>query len=254
MSISLYLQKQVIKAPPTEIPNRCLQCCPKLRKMKTHKKIYYIGGMISLILIPVLFWIYAKPTYDNLNLRVLDLGLPYKAKKGEKAQEFIVIPIEGYKYDVVNVPQNFNTETEKKYIKLIESVRRRDIDQTGIKFQLSDDNSYGDVVKLVNLMLKTNQDFWGFDTEKTNAFYFVHKKFEYKKENDFVICGGVIGLDYLDKKDYDYKHANFFQKILKFSPKEIYFLILGYLILVFISLKNLIRFEKKTLQATRYFY
>jgi len=222
--------------------------------MKKHKKIYYVGGMISLIFIPILFWIYAKPTYDNLNLRVLDLGLPYKAKKGEKAPEYAVIPIEGYNYDLVNVPKNLDKETEKKYLALIAKIRKRNIDKSGIKFQFSNENTYGDLVKVVNLMLKVDQDFWGLDTEKSNAFYFVHKKFEYDKENDFVICGGVIGLDYLDKKDYDYQHANYFQKILKFSPKEIYFLIFGYLILAYISLRNIIRFNKKTLQATRYFY
>ena len=218
--------------------------------MKTHKKIFYVRGMISLIFIPIIFWIYAKPTYENLNLRVLDLGLPYKAKKGEKPREYATIPIEGYNYKVVNVPQDFNAKTEKQYISLIETIRKENIDQTGIKFQLSDNNSFGDIVKLVNLMLKTKQDFWGLDTEKTNAFYFVHKKFNYNQENDFVLCGGVIGLEYLDKNDYDYKHSNFFQKLIKYSPNETYYLILGYLVLVYFSLRKLLIFNKKTLQVT----
>ena len=223
---------------------------PRQRKMKTHKKIFYVRGMISLIFIPIIFWIYAKPTYENLNLRVLDLGLPYKAKKGEKPREYATIPIEGYNYKVVNVPQDFNAKTEKQYISLIETIRKENIDQTGIKFQLSDNNSFGDIVKLVNLMLKTKQDFWGLDTEKTNAFYFVHKKFNYNQENDFVLCGGVIGLEYLDKNDYDYKHSNFFQKLIKYSPNETYYLILGYLVLVYFSLRKLLIFNKKTLQVT----
>ncbi|MDY3548949.1 hypothetical protein PG291_10075 [Riemerella anatipestifer] len=212
--------------------------------MKKHRKIYYVGGMISLIFIPIIFWIYAKPTYDNLNLRVLDLGLPYKAKKGEKLSEYMVIPIDGYKYDVVNVPTNFNEETEKKYFALIEKIKKQNIDKTGIKFQFSNENSYGDLVKLINLMQKTNQESFGMDTEKTNAFYFVHRKIEYNDENNIAVCGGVLGREYLDKNDYDYRHSNFIQKIVTYSPKETYYLILGYLILSCFSINKLIKFNK----------
>ena len=217
--------------------------------MKTHRKIYYVGGMISLIFVPIIFWIYAKPTYDNLNLRVLDLGLPYKAKKGEKPPQYAVIPIDGYKYEVVNVPKNFNEETEKKYFTLIEKIKNENIDKTGIKFQFSDENSYGDLVKLINLMQKTKQDMFGVDTEKTNALYLVHRKIDYNDENNIALCGGVIGREYLDKNDFDYRNSNFFQKILKYSPNETYYLILGYLILVYFSLRKLLIFNKKTLQV-----
>ena len=218
--------------------------------MKTHKKIYYVGGMISLIFIPIIFWIYAKPKYDDLNLRVIDLGLPYKLKKGEKASEHIMIPIKGYKYTIVNVPKNFNNETEKIYLTQIEKIIDKNTDKTGIKFQFSDDNTYGDLVKLINLMQKAKQDIFGLDTESTNSFYMVHRKVDYNDKNDFVFCGGVVGREYLDKNDYDYKNSNYFQKVFKYSPKETYYLILGYLILVYISLTRLIQFNKKTLQVT----
>lgn len=217
--------------------------------MKTHKKIYYAGGMISLIFVPIIFWMYAKPAYDNLNLRVLDLGLPAKAKKGQKPPEYAVIPIDGYKYDVVNVPTNFNEEIEKKYFTMIENIENKNIDRTGIKFQFSDENSYGDVVKLVNLMQKANQDRFGLDTGKTNAFYLVHRKTENNAENKISVCGGVIGREYLDKNDFDYQHSNFFEKILKYSPTETYYLISGYLILAYFSLRKLLIFNKKTLQV-----
>ncbi|MBO4233204.1 hypothetical protein FO675_02605 [Riemerella anatipestifer] len=214
-----------------------------LMVMKTHKKIYYVGGMISLIFTPVIFWIYVKPTYDNLSLRVLDLVLPYKAEIGEKTLEHIVIPIDGYKYDIVNVPKNFNDET----LTLIEKIKNNNIDKTGIKFQLSDKNSYGDLVKLINLMLKANQDEFGLDTEKTNTFYMIHRKVE---SNEVICGGGIIGCEYsneyLDENDYDYKHSNFFK--IKYSPKETYYLILGYIILVYFSLNRMFRLNEKTLK------
>ena len=222
----------------------------KIAQMKIRKKIYYVGGMISLIFIPIIFWFYTKPTVDELNLRVIDLGLPYKIKKGEKAPEFAILPIEGYSYKTINLPTNFDEKIEKKFQKKIENLQKENIDKTGIKFQLSDNNNYNDLVRLINLMQKTNQDRFGLDTEKTNAFYVIHRKQELNNENDFVLCGGVI-FDYIDQNDYDYKHSNFIQKAIKYSPKQTYYLVFGFLILVYASLNRMLKFNKKTLQITR---
>lgn len=206
--------------------------------------------MISLIFIPIIFWFSTKPTLDQLNLRVLGLGLPYKAKKGEKASDFATIPIDGYEYQTINLPTNFDKKTENEYINIIKKLQKQNIDKTGIKFQLSDNNSYNDLVRLINLMLKTEQDFWGLDTEKTNAFYVVHRKFEYNNKDNFVLCGGVI-FDYIDQKDYDYKHSSFLEKIIKYSPKETYYLLFGFLVLVYTSINRLIRFNKKNTADNR---
>ena len=200
--------------------------------------------MISLIFIPIIFWNSAKPTLDELNLRVIDLGLPYKTKKGEKATDYNTIPIDGYKYQTINIPNNFDEKTEKEYFNKIKKIQKQNIDKTGIKFQLSANNNFNDLVRLINLMQKTEQDFWGLDTEKANAFYVVHRKFEYSNEDDFVICGGVI-FDYIDQKDYDLKHLNFFQKVVNHSPKESYYLIFGFLILVYVSVSRMLKFKKK---------
>jgi len=200
--------------------------------------------MISLIFIPIIFWFSAQPTLDELNLRVIDLGLPAKPKIGEKALEYAVIPIDGYKYETIKLPSNFSKETENEYVNKVLQLQKQNIDKTGIKFQLSDTNNYNDLVRLINLMLKTKQDFWGLDTEKTNAFYVVHRKFDYNNEDDFVVCGGVI-FDYIDQNDYDFKHANFLTRIIKYSPKESYYLILGFLVLTYMSMNRLIKFNKK---------
>ncbi len=215
--------------------------------MRKHQKIYYFGGMISLIFIPIIFWFSAQTTLNELNLRVLDIGLPYKVKAGEKVPNYAVIPIEGYKYETINLPNNFSEEIEINYVNKIMQLQKQNIDKTGIKFQFTDSNNYNDLVRLINLMLKTKQDIWGLDTENTNAFYVIHRKIEYNDDDDFVICGGVI-LDYIDKNEYDFKHANFLTKIIKYSPKEAYYLILGFLVLTYMSVNRLIKFNKKTLQ------
>ena len=206
--------------------------------------------MISLIFIPFLFWIYSKPIVEELNYRVIDLGLPFKPKKGEKAPEYAVIPIEGYNYKTIKVPSNFNEKIETEFINQVKKLQKENIDKTGIKFQLSDKNSYNDFVKLLNIMHKTKQDMYGLDTESENSLYVVHRKFE-KSDNfeDFVLCGGVI-YDYENQDDSFYQNFNAFQKVIKNSPKEVYLLIVGFLILVWMSINRLKKINKKPLQIT----
>ena len=78
--------------------------------------------MISLICVPFLFWILSKPTVENLNLRVLDLGLPYKLKKGE-TENLNRIPIDGWNYETINLPQNFDEKNEKIYSEKIKKLQ-----------------------------------------------------------------------------------------------------------------------------------
>lgn len=230
------------------LPSANHNVAKKLYKMKVHKKIYYVGGIISLIFIPIIFWIYAKPIYDNFNLRVIDLGLPAKAKKGKKLSEYIIIPMEGYNYQTIKLPQNFDEKTENNYFALIKKLQKNNIDKTGIKFQLSDKNNFNDLVRLLNLMQKTEQDVYGLDIDKTNAFYVVHqKKTNSLLKDDVVRCGNVIGREYSDQNDYDFKHSNIIQKTLRYSPKEIIYLIAGFLILTYSSISRLLKFNRGTM-------
>ncbi|MFP7657391.1 hypothetical protein [Chryseobacterium proteolyticum] len=48
------------------------------------KRIYYFPGLISAIIIPLLFWYYGSRKFEEINLNVLDVGLPAKIKHGEK--------------------------------------------------------------------------------------------------------------------------------------------------------------------------
>ena len=144
--------------------------------MKKHKKIFYVSGIISLIFIAPLFWFLAQPTLTEMNLRVLDIGLPYKAKVGEKVPEYSQIPVEGWNYKPINIPINFDKKTEKKFIGFVNKLQNDKIEKCGIKFQFSNQNSYADFVNMLNIMLKTKQEFYGIDLEKTNSMYVLYMK------------------------------------------------------------------------------
>lgn len=201
--------------------------------MKKHKKIFYVSGIISLLFVAPLFWYFSKPTLEKMNLRVMDIGLPYKVKKGEKVPEYSQIPMEGWNYKPINIPVNFDKETEKKFIALVNKLQNDKIEKSGLKFKFTEENSYGDIVKLLNIMLKTNQEYYGFDLKRTNSLYLLYysppKKEEYLLDNDQVFS-------YLNQKEYDYQHSSFWQKLIIFSPKESFYLIFGYLIFLYCAI------------------
>lgn len=203
--------------------------------MRKHKKIYYVAGIISALLVPLLFLYYAAPVYHQMNMRVLDIGLPFKAKIGEKVPDFAKIPIDGWKYKTINVKPGFDAKTEQSFIKEINQLKENNIDQTGIRFQLSDKNVYADIVNLLNISLKTEQNRYGFDMDETDSFYVLYRKVD--SEIFYGIDGGIgCGTGLFDMDDYNYRTSNFWGKLIKYSPKESYYLIFGFLMLIYCAM------------------
>lgn len=203
--------------------------------MRKHKKIYYVAGIISALLVPLLFIYHATPVYDQMNMRVLDIGLPYKAKKGEKIPEYTQVPKEGWNYKTINVKPGFDAITEKNFIKEIDQLVENDIDQTGIRFQLSEKNVYADIIGLLNIMLKTKQERYGLDMNETNSLYVLYKKADHQMFSGIDGNGGC-GFGYFDADEYRYSKASFWNKLIHYSPKGSYYLIFGFLMLIYCAM------------------
>lgn len=203
--------------------------------MRKHKKIYYVAGIISALLVPLLFLYYATPVYHQMNMRVIDIGLPAKAKNGEKIPEYTKAPTEGWNYKTITVEPGFDKKTEENFIREINQLKENDIDQTGIRFQLSDKNVYADIVNLLNISLKTEQDRYGFDMDETNSFYILYKKADHEIFSG-IDGNGDYGFSYFDMNDYNYRTSKFWNKLIKYSPKESYYLIFGFLMLIYCAM------------------
>lgn len=203
--------------------------------MKKHKRIYYVSGIISALLVPLLFLYFVAPVYSQMNMRVMEIGLPAKAKKSEKTPEFAEIPTEGWTYKTINVKPGFGQKTEDDYIKEINLLRVKDIDFTGIRFQLSDENVYADLVHLLNIVEKTKYKQCGLDTDKTNSIYLPYRKIN--NESHYRAGGnGDCGISSFTVSDYDYSQASFWKKMICYSPKESYYLIFGFLMLIYCAM------------------
>ena len=192
--------------------------------------------MISLIFIPILFWYFGSATLKGMEVRVLDFGLRAKEKEGQPVPEYYRIAMEDWTYKPVNVPPNFGTKEEQNFENLIRLMVSQNVAKSGIQFKFTDQNSYGDLVKILNLMLKTNQEVYGLDLDDTNSFYLLHKK--QLPQYDIDRCGTGYDLLYMNQAEYDYAHSSFWTKIIKYSNNEIYLLIVGFLILIVVSLVN----------------
>lgn len=192
--------------------------------------------MISLIFIPILFWYFGSATLKGMEVRVLDFGLRAKEKEGQPVPEYYRIAMEDWTYEPVNDPPNFGIKEEQNFENLIRLMVSQNIAKSGIQFKFTDQNSYGDLVKILNLMLKTNQEVYGLDLDDTNSFYLLHKK--QLPQFDIYRCGTGYDLLYMNQAEYDFTHSSFWTKIIKYSNNEIYLLIAGFLILIVVSLVN----------------
>lgn len=190
--------------------------------------------MISLIFIPILFWYFGSATLKGMEVRVLDFGLRSKEKEGQPVPEYYRIAMEDWTCKPVNVPPNFGIKEEQNFENLIRLMVSQNVAKSGIQFKFTDQNSYGDLVKILNLMLKTNQEVYGLDLDDTNSFYLLHKK--QLPQFDIYRCGTGYDLLYMNQVEYDFTHSSFWTKIIKYSNNEIYLLITGFLILIVVSL------------------
>ncbi|SMC76069.1 hypothetical protein [Moheibacter sediminis] len=193
-----------------------------MSKFKKHKKIYYVPGIISLIVIPLILWHYGTQYIQENDYRVLGFNMPPKDYMEE--EEFAEV-FADMKYDDVKVPSNFSYETELKYLNLVKDLQEKNIDKTAIRFQLTEDNTYGDIVNLLNIMEKAEQPRYGWKLEE-NTFEVIHIK---QHNEDVMMCGTFFlhhDLESVIKSDLNVKE--FIQKI----PKYFYPILIGYLILM----------------------
>lgn len=204
---------------------------PNLSQMKESKKILYVSGMISAIIIPIIFLFFAIPTFKQVNVSVLDLGLPSKESNTYKIPEEYKFPSteKGWKYQTINLPVNFSEHDEENYYNLVKELQEKKYAKIGIRFQFNDNNSYKDFVKLINLMLKTKQESYGFRSED-NSFYVV----KYKQIEEFKSwCGTNSSMNYIGDEWNERNKLGDFGYFLSKLPKESFYIIFGYLFLIY---------------------
>lgn len=198
------------------------------------KKIYYFPGLISALLIPVLFWYYGNQRVHS-QYTVIDLGLPSKVKPDSPFDNTFE-PYRNWKYKKITVEPNTALQHQEFYVSELKELQKRNEKESGIEFIINDKNNYQDLIALLDVMQIAKQESYGVDMEKTGHLFAVH--FYRAPEKEITpICGGSIGPEsYHEKETYSLIQPENFVKQL---PKQSFYIIFGFLIFLNISMLSI---------------
>ncbi|KMQ60055.1 hypothetical protein ACM46_17560 [Chryseobacterium angstadtii] len=204
------------------------------------KKIYYFPGLISAVLIPLLFLYYGNRKFEEVNFNVIDIWLPAKAKvEGEKSY-LSFEPYRNWNYKKIKVVPNTAKENTQLYVAEIRNLQKRNEKNSGIEFILDDHNNYGDLVALLSGVELAGQSTYTLDAEKTWHFFVSQ---EYKDPNAAESLAALS--DKCGNMGRDFPEEHYFKRFQKFQyqitqlPKEALYLIFGFLLLVNISMLSI---------------
>lgn len=205
------------------------------------RKIYYVPGLISAILIPLIFWFYGNRKLQEPITNVIPFGVSKKLEPNQKVTGMDFEYYRNWNYKKIVVQPNTAIKNSKFYVSELKKLQARNEKNTGIEFIIGDDNSYDDFISILNDFEKAKQYQFGLDLDKTGHLFAVHiyedpnaKELEY----ECLLCNDVI---------VEYYEPSLFEKITyQFSefgklPKPAYYIIFGYLILLNVSILSLVR-------------
>ncbi|MBB6369301.1 hypothetical protein [Chryseobacterium shigense] len=203
------------------------------------KKIYYFPGLISAVLIPLLFWYYGNRKFEEINFTVMDIWLPPKTKPGEKTSFLSFEPYRNWNYKKIKVPSNKAKENTKLYVTEIKNLQRRNEKNSGIEFILDDSNTYNDLIALFNDIELAGQIAHTLDAEKTWHFFvphhYINPNIQELDASSFTRCGTGLIDNYIPNNKW-LKGFQVFESQLTQLPKESFYIMFGFLFLVNISM------------------
>lgn len=204
--------------------------------MKKSRKIVYVPGLISAILIPLVFWYLGNRKLEESVLRAIQIGLPAKIDENKKwTYQMTFEPYRNWNYKTILVKPNSAKHNSRSFINEIHSLQTKNIKNTGIEFILNDENSYGDLVSILNDLIIANQRQYGIDLEKTgHLFIGVNYKNPLIQEIEFIGCGTGLMMEY-ENNSNNFKGIKKLKNQLKLLPKQTYYLIFGFLIFLTIA-------------------
>lgn len=211
------------------------------------KKIYYVPGLISALLLPVLFWYYGNqrviPKYT-----VMDLGIPSKIRP-ERPFENTFEAYRNWKYRKIIVQPNTALQNQQYYISELKKLQTRNEKETGIEFVINDKNNYEDFIAIINVMYLSKQETFCVDIEKTGHLFAVHEYVNPKKHiHRGYTC--VVG-PYIDNYKEENQYRGF-DRLKSFAelPKQSFYMIFGFLLFLnisMLSIKENLQIHKKRL-------
>ncbi|WP_223558657.1 hypothetical protein [Chryseobacterium lathyri] len=206
------------------------------------KKIYYFPGLISAIIIPLLFWYYGNRKFEEVNFTAMDIWLPAKTKAGEKPSFLSFEPYRNWSYKKIKVAPNQAKKNTKLYVAEIKNLQKRNEKNSGIEFILDDRNTYNDLVALLNDVKLAGQFSYTLDVEKTWHFFVTHhyvgSNIQILDDSSFTRCGTGLFASYQPNNAWLKEFQTFESQLIQL-PKQSFYLLFGFLFLVNMSMLSI---------------
>lgn len=206
------------------------------------KKIYYIPGLISAVLIPILFWYYGNQKFEQINISVIDIGLPIKLDKNKKNYDYTFESIRNWNYKKIKVAPGRADQESKSYVSELKNLQKRNVKESGIEFILGQHNTYGDFVSILNDLHIARQEEYAIDMDKTGSIFAVYS---YKDPNakqpeyECLLCNDTIDLTASSVDTFESPiYGKIFNAFTSF-PKEACYMIFGFLLFLNISMLSI---------------
>ncbi|WP_250253307.1 hypothetical protein [Chryseobacterium sp. Marseille-Q3244] len=204
------------------------------------KKTYYFPGLISALVIPILLWHFGNRKIEEITTSVVDMSIPPKLDKDKSNPNGGLEPFRSWNLKKIEVPAGKAKENSDLYVSEVNALQRKNEKYTGIEFILGNENTYGDFVSLLNDMHISKHEEYAVDLEKTgNLLVPVTIAYPNLPTAPCELCDDVIYRIDDGSIVSDIPKPNFFEKTQAFFShltKEAYFLIMGFLILSYLSI------------------
>ncbi|UQB69193.1 hypothetical protein [Epilithonimonas zeae] len=207
------------------------------------KKIFYVPGLLSAVVIPILFWFYGNRKYEEVNIGVIDIGLPAKVHSTSSKEDKDRIyqnsfePLRNWDYKKIIVKPNTARHNSNYYISEIKKLQQSNQKETGVEFVIDNENSYDDFISLLNDCHISKQEIYGVDMDKTGHFFvLVNYKDPTKIDRGYDMVYGNDNLYYSYVESHYYKGFQKFSYQISQLPKETFYIIFGFLIFLNISM------------------
>ncbi|MGU3373872.1 hypothetical protein [Chryseobacterium sp. M5A1_1a] len=203
------------------------------------KKVFYFPGLISALAIPVLLWHFGNRKIEEITTSVIDINIFAQLKEDKSNYNSTLEPFRTWSFKKIEVPAGQAKENSDLYVSEVKSLQQRNEKHTGIEFILGKQNTYGDLVSLLNDMHISKHDEYALDLKKTGHLW-VPVTYLDPLSEPCGLCGDVIEtIDAGPIITVTVSEPNFFEKTQEFFThltREAYFLILGFLILAYLSI------------------
>lgn len=217
-----------------------------MTKQYKHKKIFYVPGMFSLVLIPLfcLYFFYSQKAF--VEYYSMDLGFPDDKSFQEIKAKYGSFPIpRKYEEFVFNSSEELQKD---KFIALklsLQKLKKNNDTVNGVKIHLGEHSDYATYIRILNIMVETKVPTWV--PYKNDVWVLIGNRSRKKKtENHYrMFCGTQDNINRERHRLQELEKENEKEQFQISFFKSKWPIFLGYLGIVILNIFSLIKFNKK---------